>query len=96
MDWGKRGRRKAEQEGTPPLGATKGGWTGKTGKEPHEHWSERMFRTGKVPVRRAKAPVRLEPEGGRKYNKDCRLLEEKGAKGAEARPRIARITRMQT
>ena len=36
--------------GTPP-------WTGKTGKDPHEDWSKRMFRTGNVPVMYAKGPV---------------------------------------
>ena len=40
----------------PPLRV----WTGKTGKEPHEHWSKCMFWTGKVAVRTAKAPVRID------------------------------------
>ena len=34
-------------------------WTGKTGKDPHEHWSKHMFWSGKVAVRTAKAPVRF-------------------------------------
>jgi uncharacterized membrane protein len=34
------------------------GWTGKTGKGPHKHWTKCMFETGKVPVRNGKAPVR--------------------------------------
>ena len=35
-----------------------GGWIGKVGKDPHEHWAKCMFWTGNVPVRSAKAPVR--------------------------------------
>ena len=42
----------------PPLGC----WTGKTGKDPHKHWSECMFWTGNVPVRSGKAPVRADVE----------------------------------
>ena len=41
-------------EAPPPLG----GWTGKTGKDPHEHWSKCMFQTGNVSVRTGKGPVR--------------------------------------
>src|SRR6266850_5056511 len=34
------------------------GWSGKTGKDPHQYCLECMFRTGKVPVRSRRRPVR--------------------------------------
>jgi len=67
-------------EGDPPLGC----WTGKTGKEAHEHWSECMFRTGKVPVRSAKGPVRTR----------IRELERKGESLTEANKLTKKATRL--
>src|SRR5688572_11064482 len=47
-------RTRGHPETPPPLEC----WTGKTGKDTHEHWSKCSFWTGKVAIRTAKAAVR--------------------------------------